>query len=68
MREVTKSIQILTRAFSYGSEGRSFGVAAGYASSRNSQTTVLSYKGLLSYSKVGTRPRGLRERRDSGLW
>jgi hypothetical protein len=29
MREVTESIQILTRAFSYGSRGKSLGVEEG---------------------------------------
>lgn len=30
--------------------------------------TVLSYRGLEAYWRVGTRPRGLRERRLWGLW
>lgn len=40
---------------------------SGYASSRNSQKTVLSYNGLLSYSRVGTKPLEFSLRRDSDL-
>jgi len=65
---VQKSVQIRVLALSYGSCGNNVGPWSGYASSRNSQMTVLSYSGLLSYCNVGTRPRGLSFSRLSGLW
>ena len=55
---VTWSIQIRTRARSYGSDGSKLGLYVGYASSRNSHNTIDSYNALPLYSTVGTSPLG----------